>query len=146
MSRCLYNPCWIFVTSTLVPQAMGGVPGALGTSQHPSAVSARAPSTSTALPAHSGLRFPSPYRGDPENLYLASNISTEVCFIISFTFFYFYLYFFSKQNQSPSGSPKAFHLSRISDADESRPEEPQIQPDLTASPQISGHQTQQQHA
>jgi hypothetical protein len=87
------------MTSTIlvVPQAMGGVPGALGTSQHPPAVSTRAPSTPAALPARSGLRFPSPYRGDPENPFLASNISTEVCFVLFFfTFFYFYLYFFSK--------------------------------------------------
>jgi hypothetical protein len=79
------------MTSTIlvVPQAMGGVPKALGTSQHPSAMLARAPSGSTqaALPARPSLRFPSPYRGDPDP-FLASNISTEVCFfLLFFTFF-----------------------------------------------------------
>jgi hypothetical protein len=69
---------------------MGGVPEALGTSQHPSAMLGRAPSGSTAPPARSGLRFPSPYRGDPENPFLASNISTQVCFFI---FFYLFLKF-----------------------------------------------------
>jgi hypothetical protein len=89
------------MTSTIlvVPQAMGGVPGALGTSQHPPSVSARAPSTPTALPARSGLRFPSPYRGDLENPFLASNISTEVCFVIYFfTFLFLSLFFRNRIN------------------------------------------------
>ena len=78
----------------VAPQAIGGVPVALGTSQHPSAVLARAPSSSTALPAHSTLRFPPPYRGDPNNPFLASqgdDISTEICFLFSFTFFFRFL-------------------------------------------------------
>ena len=89
------------ITSTIlvVPQAMGGVPGALGTSQHPPAVSARAPSPPTALPARSGLRFPSPYRGDPENPFLASNISTQVCFIIIFFYFFFIFIFIFFRNR-----------------------------------------------
>ena len=90
------------MTSTIlvVPQAMGGVPGALGTSQHPSTVSARAPSTPTALPACSGLRFPSPYRGDPENPFLASNIPTEVCFFF-FTFFLNFIFIFFEIESIP---------------------------------------------
>ena len=76
-------------TTLIVPQAMGGVPEALGTSQHPPAVLAGAPSAPTALPAPSTLRFPPPYRGDPENPFLASNISTEVCLFIFYLFFIF---------------------------------------------------------
>jgi hypothetical protein len=65
---------------------MSRVPEALGTLQHPSAMLARAPSGSTTLPARSSLRFPSPHRGDPENPFLASNLSTEVYFFIFYTF------------------------------------------------------------
>ena len=84
-------------TILLASQAMGGVPVALGTSQYPPAVLARALSDPTGSSARSGLRFPSPYRGDPENPFLASIISTEVCFVLFFfTFFYFHLYFFLK--------------------------------------------------
>ena len=75
----------------VAPQAVGRVPVALGTSQHPSAVLARAPSSSTALPACSTLRFPPPYRGDPNNPFLASqgdDISTEVCFLFSLAPFF----------------------------------------------------------
>jgi hypothetical protein len=75
-------------------QAMGGVPVALGTSQHPPAVLARAPSDPTGSSARSGLRFPSPYRGDPENPFLASNISTEVCFVLFFFYFFLFLSLF----------------------------------------------------
>ena len=59
-------------TILVASQAMGGVPVALGTSQHPSAVLARAPSGPTGSSACSTLRFPSPYREDPKNLFLAS--------------------------------------------------------------------------
>ena len=75
----------------VAPQAVGGVPVALGTSQHPPAVLARALSSSTTLPAYSTLRFPPPYRGDSNNPFIASqgdDISTEVCFL-----FFFYLLF-----------------------------------------------------
>jgi len=84
-------------TILLASQAMGGVPVALGTSQHPPAVLARAPSDPTGSSARSGLRFPSPYRGDPEDPFLASNIPTEVCFVIFFSFFKFYLFFFQNR-------------------------------------------------
>ena len=63
------------------------MPIALGTLQHPPAVLARALSDPTGSFACSGLRFPSPYRGDPEDPFLASNIPTEVCFVIFFIFF-----------------------------------------------------------
>ena len=92
------------MTSTILvaPQAMGGVSGALGTLQHPPAVSARAPSTPTALPARSSLRFPSPYREDPENPFLASNISTQICFIIYFfTFYFFFIFIFFRNRINP---------------------------------------------
>jgi hypothetical protein len=76
----------------VAPQAVGGVPVALGTSQHPPFVLARAPSSSTALSARSTLRFSPPYRRDSNNPFLASqgdDISTEICFLFSFTFFFF---------------------------------------------------------